>query len=98
MLTEKEKRMLAFQEQRLAMPPIKFIIMYGVLSWGITTALLYGVIGNYMLEQKTVAEIVRKDLWINLITFPLAGVLFGFLLRKMAQRQVAKLKAKQSAG
>ena len=95
MLTEREKRMLARYEGQMAIPKWKFVFTYGVLVWGILTGLLYSI---YMMffRQKSFSEILKRDLWINLATFMVAGILFGLLMRKFTPRQIKKLKDKES--
>jgi undecaprenyl pyrophosphate phosphatase UppP len=95
MLTEREKKMLARYEQQLAQPKWKFVFTQGVLVWGILTAILYTVITMTM-QKKTFNEVLRKDLWINLATFMIAGIFFGLAMRWLAPKQIKKLKDKES--
>ena len=96
MLTEKEKRILANHEEKLAMPVRKFILIFGVLAWGIPVALMYSAM-TLAVTDKTLPDLLQKELWINLILFPLGGILYGWVIRKLMTRQYQKLKAKESA-
>ncbi len=95
MLTEREKKMLARYEAQMAYPKWKFVFTYGVLAWGILTGILYTIIMMVM-EQKSFNQVLRKDLWINLATFMIAGIFFGLVVRWLAPKQIKKLKEKES--
>ena len=95
MLTEKEKRMMAHHEQKLSMPPKKFILMYGVIAWGIPVALMYSAL-SLSFSEKTLVHLMKGELWFNLILFPIGGILYGWLMRKFINRQYQRLKAKET--
>ena len=94
MLTEREKKMLARYEEQMAVPKWKFVFTYGVLAWGILTALTYTVF-SMLIRQKTFSQVLKRDIWINLVTFMIAGILFGLFLRKFTPGQIKKLKDKE---
>jgi len=94
MLTEREQKLKTQAEQRLAMPPYKFVLLYGILLWGIPVGIFVGLI-KVVIGGNTFDMWLKKDLWINLIVFTLAGILFGFITRGMVQRQLKKLKEKE---
>jgi pilus assembly protein TadC len=95
MLTEKEKLMLARMEKQIAMPKWKYILFYGVLAWGIFTAIGVSLL-SLLFFKKTVADIINRDLWINLVTFMIGGVFFGLLMRNWGlPKQVKQLKEKE---
>jgi len=95
MLTDKEKKVLANAEKQLAIPKWKFVFIRGVLGWGIFTALLYTVAFTLLFRQVSFSEILKKDIWINLITFMIAGVFFGLMLRWLMKKQIDRLKEKE---
>lgn len=96
MLSNSDKRILANHEKRLAMPKWKFILIYGVLAWGVLTAFMFTAM-SMMITKRTFAQMMEGDLWINLILFPLGGVLYGWLMHKFMLRQVRRLKEKEGA-
>ncbi|MBI5856632.1 MAG: hypothetical protein HZB42_03190 [Sphingobacteriales bacterium] len=95
MLTEKEKVQLADYEEQMATPPVKFIIIYGVLAWGILMGLLVSLL-NWLTGEYTLLQLIRKNLWVNLGTFMIGGILFGYLMRRIIARQIKRLKKKES--
>lgn len=81
-------------EQQMEMPKWKYVLIYGVLSWGISTAILY-TLAMSLIVGRSINSILRKDIWINLVTFMIAGIFFGLILRKMLPRYILKLKDKE---
>lgn len=57
---------------------IKYILQYGVLYWGLTTAVLWSLLMHFL--QPAEPWYVRP--LIALIFFPAAGILFGLLTWK----------------
>ena len=97
MLTEKEKKSVAYLEKRLAMPRSKFVLIHGMLLWGLPTGIIVSLI-NLAADDKTMSNWIRRDLWISLGSFVLiGGVIFGLLIRKNLQRELKKLKDKELA-
>ena len=96
MLNEKEKRILKNLEKRMSLPEWKFILIYGVLAWGLITGLMYTALMR-MIEKTPMDEVLRKQLWLNLLFFALAGILYGWIMRKYFSKQFQKLKAKESS-
>lgn len=94
MLSEKEKKALARYEEQLSYPKWKFILIYGVLSWGILTALLYSLV-MVLAGQYTFGELLRKNIWINLAIYMIAGILFGWLIRKVIPKSIKRLREKE---
>lgn len=95
MLTNKEQKALERMEKQLAMPAGKFVLIYGVLGWGITTALLYTIVMSFI-RGRTLTEVLEKDIWVNLLTFMLAGIFFGVIFRKLLPRYIRQLKEKEN--
>jgi hypothetical protein len=96
MLTEKEQKLKSQAEQRLAMPAWKFVLLYGILLWGIPVGILVGLV-KVAFGGNTFDLWLKKDLWINLVVFTLTGILFGFIVRGMVQRQLKKLRDKETS-
>ena len=59
MLNEKEKRILKNLEKRMSLPEWKFILIYGVLAWGLITGLMYTALMR-MIEKTPMDEVLRK--------------------------------------
>ena len=97
MLTEKEKKSIAYLEKRLAMPRAKFVLIQGMLLWGLPTGIIVSLI-NLAIDHKTMTDWIRQDLWISLGSFMLiGGIVFGLLVRKNLQKELKKLKDKETA-
>jgi cytochrome c-type biogenesis protein CcmH/NrfF len=97
MLTEKEKKGIAEIEKRLAMPRAKFVLIHGILLWGLPTGIIVSLI-NLAIEYKSMSDWIRRDLWINLAAFLLiGGIIFGLLMRRNLQKELKKLKEKELA-
>ena len=96
MLTEKEKKMLARYEQDLALPKWKYVLVYGVLAFGLimTFAML---ISDLIFSNYTASQIFKKRIWGHLITAPIAGVLYGITMRWLVSKQYHKLKGKETS-
>lgn len=95
MLTPKEKKLLVRYEEQMAMPTVKYIIIYGVLAWGILTGLLVSLL-NWLIWEKSLQQLILRDLWITLATFMIGGIFFGYFMRKIIPKQIKKLKNKES--
>ncbi len=90
MLTEKQKKFIANYEIDLAMPQWKFVLAYGVVSWGIPMAAVITLVNILFFSSSFSAE------WINFILFPVGGILFGILMRMIYLKHCRKLKASES--
>ena len=53
----------------------RFILLRGVLGWGITTAILFQLIMHFTAGQDFFDGIIS-----SLIIFPLVGILFGYFM------------------
>jgi hypothetical protein len=62
----------------------KFVLIYGVLLWGIPTAILFALARAYSDGWDT----LPLQLAIALILFPLGGILYGRILWKILVRRV----------
>jgi len=94
MLSKIEKKQLANYEEQMAMPKWKYILIYGVISWGVTVALLVSLV-SVLLKDYSFKQMLRRELWVNLIALPIGGIFFGLFMRAYLPRQIKKLKAKE---
>ena len=94
MLTEKEKKSFARLKNDLAMPRWKYLLMYG-LSFGILLGII-SCITDVLFAGVPVSEVFRKKIWVNLAMAPIAGFLFGSIMRWLSVKQYIKLAEKQS--
>ena len=53
--------------------PLRFILIRGVLYWGVTTALIFSLIMTFISPDETFLEILSSAI----ITFPLGGIVWG---------------------
>ncbi len=95
MLTAIEQKQLANYERLAAMPKWKYILLYGVLAWGITVGIIVSLV-NMLINKTSFSYMLRHDLLINLIGFPVGGIIFGLFMRNFIPRQIKRLKAKES--
>lgn len=68
--------------------PVRFILIYGVLGWGLTTALLFSVISSFI-GPRTFSEI----LGLAMIIFPLGGVAWGWMMWWLSERNWRRYQA-----
>ena len=94
MLTVKEKKNLVRLTNVLAMPRWKYLLIYGLTS-GLLLAII-SAITDVLMAGIPISEIFRKRIWVNLAMAPLAGFLFGTILRWLSVKQYLKLKQKES--
>lgn len=94
MLTEKEKKSFARLKNDLAMPRWKYLLMYG-LSFGILLGIT-SCVTDVLFAGVPVSEVFRKKIWVNLAMAPIAGFLFGSIMRWLSVKQYIKLAEKQS--
>lgn len=94
MLTDRERKQLSVFEKRLAMPKWKFVLLHGVLAWGLTVAILITLYEMWA-QKISVKELLDQELWIRVILFPLAGIVYGLWMWKFIGRQQKKLKEKE---
>lgn len=88
---EREKKGIPYLEQLLAMPRSKFILVQGVLLWGLPTGLIVSMI-DLAGSDYTFADWIRKDLWISLGSFIVAGIFFGRWRRRNLEKELKRLK------
>ncbi len=91
MLNAIEQKQLARFERLMSIPKWKYILLFGVIGWGLPVAIIVSII-NMVFQHFT-----WKDIYLNLITFPIAGIIYGFFMRKFIPRQIGRLKEKENA-
>lgn len=94
MLTEKEEKSLARLKDNLSMPRWKYLLIYG-LTFGILLAIISSVT-DVLIAGVPVSEVFRKRIWVNLAMAPIAGFLFGSIMRWLSVKQYIRLAEKQS--
>ena len=88
MLTPIEQKQLRQFEERMAMSKWRYVLLYGIIGWGLPVALIVSLI-NIVFFHKTI-----RDLYMNLLMFPVAGIFFGLYMRSFIPRQIKRLKEK----
>ncbi len=96
MLSDKEKKILKSYEKQLTMPKWKYVLLYGVIAWGIPVGIMVSL-ASMLINKKSFDSIVQNELLINLIGFPIGGIVFGLFMRRLLPRQIKKLKEKEGA-
>ena len=94
MLDVKEQRLVKKYKEALQIPRWKYILIYGVIGWGLTVAILVtlvDVITDWKSLQQNWNQLLSAFLF-----FPLGGILMGLFMRWMARRQLNKLEKNQS--
>ncbi|MBL4816615.1 MAG: hypothetical protein JKY74_14145 [Shewanella sp.] len=66
---------------------VRFIVLRGVLGWGITTAFIV-----QMIMSLTSDKSFFDGLTTSLIAFPLAGIIYGYITWTMMLNKSRKLK------
>ena len=95
MLTERQKRVLAFLERKLQKPTWKFILIDGVLLWGIPMGIAVFFI-NYFFINNSAGPAQISGLILSIVMFAFGGVLYGFIIRQSYKKQHTKLRQKES--
>lgn len=96
MLTENEKKLLQRYEKMAQIPKWKYVLIYGVLAWGVFVAVLMTVFVDVLFKSVTWSDVLRKNLWTNLLTFMIAGIFYGLFIRKwVVMRQIKILREKE---
>jgi hypothetical protein len=82
MFPSKEKRLAKWSATRQK-GKRRFIIVNGALGWGVVTAVLVSL-GTWLVIPGIKLE---RTLLIALVTFPLAGLLWGWLVWNITERE-----------
>lgn len=75
MKQQNNKQKEAFKKM-MEQGPLRFILIRGVLYWGVTTALIFSLIMSFISEEETFFEILSSAIW----TFPLGGIVWGAVM------------------
>ncbi|MDP4261502.1 MAG: hypothetical protein Q8941_03115 [Bacteroidota bacterium] len=94
MLNELEKVSLVNYEKRLALPKWKYILLFGIIGWGLPVAIIVTII-NMFTDKKSLAYMLQGELWINLMGFTVGGIAFGLVTRMFIRKKYLKLKDKE---
>jgi hypothetical protein len=94
MLSEKDRRLLSVYERQLQVPKWRFIILNGLL-WGILVLVFMSAV-EYFFRKKTFTEQWNDDLPTRLIIMPIAGLFYGWIMRRIAQRKYQQLKQQEN--
>ncbi|MBL0154535.1 MAG: hypothetical protein IPP93_14040 [Chitinophagaceae bacterium] len=95
MLTEREQKMMAVFEKQLAMPASKHILIFGVLSFGLSLLIIITIVDIFFGKGPSTPGFWNGFL-VNLVMAPIAGGAYGFLSRRMMAKRYAALKEKES--
>ena len=68
-----------------------FVIVYGVLGWGISTALLFTLIKTYISSTPFIEQIST-----SLVVYPAFGLVFGLVMWMKVNNQHNKLVSGES--
>lgn len=78
----------------------KYIIKHGVLSWGVSTAIIVRIImGFYQYKfdlQKVAQSLFSADTVYTLITFSIFGAIWGRIMWVWIEKEIKKEEAKKS--
>jgi hypothetical protein len=69
----------------------RFVLKQGVLRWGVVTALLFSILMHFVQPQE---PIWLRPL-ISIVVFPLGGILFGYWLWAIGERNYRKWQQSQ---
>lgn len=64
----------------------RFILLFGVLQWGVTTALIFSLIMSVTKQDRSFLDILQSAI----ITFPLSGIFFGGVMWRLSQSKYEK--------
>ena len=91
MLTEKEQRTMKMYEKQLKLPKWKYILLYGVLLWGITVLIITLLYDRFILGRSFEQQ-WHDDMIARIIAMPFAGIFFGWFMWQLSQKRLKKLK------
>jgi len=93
MLTPVEQKQLDRYQKMIAMPRWKFIVVYGMLSWGLSVAVVVSLITWYNARSHPHKDL-QAEILIYMIGFPIGGIFYGMFMRKFIPRQIKRLEEK----
>lgn len=83
-------------ERRLQMPKRQFVLKYGVILWALPVAIFITAF-EYLYSGKSLQQQWNEGLIFRFLIFPVGGIIYGYILRNIIQKQYDKLKSKDSA-
>ncbi len=95
MLTDKEKKLLVRYEEDISIPKWKYILIYGVLSFGIIMAVATAI-SDLIFKDDRSTEIVGIRILRYLLTGMISGFFYGIVMHWLMKKQYHKLKAKET--
>src|SRR5947207_8475386 len=94
MLTKGEQRRLKNWEEDITMPRWKYILIHGVIGWGVTVSVLITLF-ELIFNGKSLRQQGGEDLWLRLLIFCFMGIFMGLIMRWIVTKQLTKLKEKE---
>ena len=94
MLNPNEQRQLKKYEADIAMSRWKFILIYGVISWGVTVAILVTLF-DLIIDGKPLQQQWRENMWTRFLILPFMGIFIGLFKRWMITKQITRLRRKE---
>jgi hypothetical protein len=95
MLSEKDRKLLTMYERQLQAPRWRFIVLNGLL-WGVLVLIFMSLV-EYFFRKKTFTEQWNDDLPGRLIIMPIAGLVYGWIMRRIAEKKYRELKQQDQA-
>lgn len=84
---DKQAKRLARLERARAGGMWRYVILAGVVGWGVTVAILFSLfVGGWTWDG------FLSELKTAIVIFPIAGVLFGFFMWNLVNREWQKLQ------
>ena len=94
-LTKKDQEWMAKWEKTRAKGSYRFILIFGVLIWGVSTGVLYAAMVAYAERGETGVPFWRL-LWPGLALFPAGGIAWGAAMWFLNERAYKKQKAAEN--
>lgn len=94
MLNEKEKNALRIYNEQLRMPKLKYILIHG-LTWGILLLVIMSLIEIFIMK-KSLQQQWEEGLLTRIIIMPFAGLLYGWISRRIIEKRFSELQKKES--
>jgi hypothetical protein len=95
MLNEKDRLLLRSYHNQLRQPKLRFIVING-LVWGILMLVGMTLI-EYVFQKKDIRAQWEDSLPLRIILMPYAGLLYGWIVRKLIEKKYHQLKKREDA-
>jgi len=69
----------------------QYVLLHGVVGWGISTAIVVTLIQQYLSDKPFMEQI-----WLALIIYPIAGIAFGLFMWNSINNQYTKLRSRSN--